>query len=522
LNKQGIKNKREAAGSGRVYLVGAGPGDPGLITLKGSKCISKADVVVYDRLVNPRLLGYASPGARLIYAGKSPQGHILTQDEINKVLVENALAGYTVVRLKGGDPFLFGRGGEEAQSLVKEGIPYELVPGVTSALAVPAYAGIPVTHRDLTSSITVVTGHEDPQKEGSSINWEKIAGGSGTLVFLMGVSNLPFIVKELMENGRSPQTPAAVIRRGTLPEQRILTGSLMDIAEKVAAADFKPPAVFIVGKVVSLREQLRWFESKPLFGLRIVVTRPREGASYFSDLIEDLGGESFEFPAIEVVPPRDFAPLDNAISKAGEYDWIVFTSVNGVNCFFNRLRDLGRDIRDLQGVRICAIGLKTREALETKGLLVKCTPQEYRAEALAEEIGSFMKPGEKVLLPRADIARKILPETLTSMGALVDDVEAYETRPGKGNVPQVKELLEKKQVQIITFTSSSTVRNFIKLLGDENKALLKGVMLASIGPVTSTAIREEGLEVDAEASQYTVDGLMEAILHRIKTWKGEE
>lgn len=372
LNKQGFNNKQNTAGPGRVYLVGAGPGDPGLITIKGSKCIGKADVVVYDRLVNPRLLGYAPPGARLIYAGKSPQGHTLTQDEINKVLVENALAGYTVVRLKGGDPFLFGRGGEEAQSLVKEGIPYELVPGVTSAIAVPAYAGIPVTHRDLTSSFTVVTGHEDPQKEDSRISWEKIAGGSGTLVFLMGVSNLPFIVGKLMENGRSPQTPAAVIRQGTLPEQGTLTGCLMDIAEKVTVADFKPPAVLVVGEVVSLREQLRWFESKPLFGVRVVVTRPREGASYFSDLIEELGGESFEFPAIEVVPPRDFAPLDNALHKAGEYDWIVFTSVNGVNSFFKRLRELEHDIRELQGVRLCAIGPKTREVLETKGLLVHC------------------------------------------------------------------------------------------------------------------------------------------------------
>ena len=504
---------------GLVYLVGAGPGAADLITLKGKKCIGRADVVVYDHLVNPRLLSYAPTGARFIYAGKSPKAHTLTQEEINKVLVESALEGQTVVRLKGGDPFLFGRGGEEAQSLVSAQIPYEVVPGVTSAVGVPAYAGIPVTHRDYTSTFTVVTGHEDPLKDGSRISWEKISTSSGTLVFLMGISNLSLIVQKLVEHGRSPDTPAALIRWGTSPEQETLTGTLENIVNEARAVNFKPPAGVVVGEVVSVREQLQWVETKPLFGKRLVVTRPPGEAGYFSDLIEDLGGESFEFPVLEIIPPRDYKPLDDALGQVEKYDWIVFTSVNGVRFFFKRLYFLGRDIRDLKGIKLCAIGPKTGEALEAKGLTVEYMPREYRAEALAEAMASSLKQGERVLLPRSDIARKILPEMLDSMGAKVDDVEAYRASPRGGNLLLLRELLEKKGLDIITFTSSSTAHNFVKILGEEGKPFLKGIMLASIGPITSAAIREEGLTVDIEAEHYTVEGLIEAILSKIDTCK---
>ncbi len=517
-----MDNFGQVARPGKVYLVGAGPGAADLLTLKGKKCLARADVVVYDHLVNPRLLSYAPAGARLIYAGKSPQAHTLTQEEINEVLVESALDGSTVVRLKGGDPFLFGRGGEEAQSLEQARVPFEVVPGITSAIAVPAYAGIPVTHRDFTSTFTVVTGHEDPLKEDSRVSWEKIATGSGTLVFLMGVSNLALIVKKLVEHGRSPDTPAALIRWGTSPEQETLTGTLSNIVDKAGAANFKPPAVVVVGEVASLREQLQWVEKKPLFGRRVVVTRPPEGAAYFSDLIEELGGESFEFPAVEIVPPRDYAPLDEALRRVEEYDWIVFTSVNGVKFFFERLQFLGRDIRVLQGIRLCAIGPRTAEELEEKGFLVDCMPPEYRAEALAEEMKASLKSGERVLLPRSHIARQILPETLLAMGAEVDDVEAYQTAPGRGNLLLLREMLEKKGIHIITFTSSSTVHNFLNLLGEEGKSLLEGIMLASIGPITSSTLKDRGFTVDVEAEHYTVEGMLEAILSSIDTWKKAE
>jgi uroporphyrinogen III methyltransferase/synthase len=504
--------------TGKVYLVGAGPGDPGLITLKGLKCIAKAHVLIYDRLISSHLLSYAHPEAWLIYAGKQPDRHTLAQGEINRLLVEWALKGYTVTRLKGGDPFLYGRGGEEAEFLSENNIPFEIVPGITSAIAAPAYAGIPVTHRNFTSSFAVITGHEDPSKNQGGIAWDKIATGIGTLVFLMGVGNLPFIVQKLVENGRSPATPAALIYRGTSPEQRAVTGCLGDIVERARSINFKHPAVIVVGEVAALRDKLRWFEDRPFFGKRIVVTRSREQAGVLAEKILELGGEPFEFPVIEILPPQNYAPLDRAIEQIHTYHWLIFTSVNGVKFFFERLRYHKRDIRDLKGLHLCAIGPRTRETLEEKGLLVEYVPPEYRAEAIIKGLAGVLKAGEKVLLPRAHMARKVLPEKLASLGAVVDSVETYRTVRGNGDVELLRQMLEKKMIHAIIFTSSSTVTNFVELLagngerGDYLQQMLEGVTLASIGPVTTETSRKEGLRIDVEASEYTIDGLLAALL----------
>jgi uroporphyrinogen III methyltransferase/synthase len=503
--------------TGVVYLVGAGPGDPGLITVKGLDCIKRAEVLVYDRLAGKRLLSYASAACELIYVGKMPDCHTLRQEEINQLLLKKALEGRVVTRLKGGDPYVFGRGGEEAELLAGNNVPFEIVPGITSAIAVPAYAGIPVTHRDFASSFAVITGHEDPAKDESSIAWEKIATAHGTLVFLMGVGNLPLIADKLQRHGRPASTPVALIRWGTRPEQRTLTGSLATIVQQAEEAGLTSPAIIVVGKVVTLRHTLSWFEKKPLFGKRVVVTRSREQASDLSGRIEELGGEVFEFPTIAIAEPEDFAPLDAAISRMETYDWLIFTSVNGVDAFFARLRRQGRDIRNLKGARLCAIGPKTKERLEALCLNVEYVPAEYRAEAVLEGLKGKLKFGERVLLPRADIARGILPDTLRSMGAEVDNVIAYRTVRGGGDARLLRELLEKKMIHYITFTSSSTVRNFVETLNyPDLQSLLDGVRLVSIGPITSQAARDLGLAIAIEAAEYTIDGLMEALLREME------
>lgn len=504
-----------AVKTGKVYLVGAGPGDPGLITLKGLECIKEADVLVYDRLANPVLLDYAPGEAEHIYVGKLPDRHTLPQEKINVLLVEKALEGKTVTRLKGGDPFVFGRGGEEAELLAKEGIAFEVIPGITSAIAVPAYAGIPVTHRDFTSTLAIITGHEDPTKGSTDIDWAKISTGIGTLVFLMGIANLSSIVEKLLEYGRGPSTPVALIRWGTLSEQQTLVGTLDNISLKAREINFKPPAIIIVGEVVSLRTNLQWFEKRPLWGKRVVVTRSREQASQLSEKIRSLGGEPVEFPTIQVVPPSDYRPLDEAINKIEDYRWLIFTSVNGVKHFFERLSILQKDIRNLQGIHLCAIGPKTKESLEEKYLKVEYVPSEYRAEAIIKQLKGKVKAGEKVLLPRADIARKDLSQSLQQMGAMVDDVVAYKTIRGKGNAELLRQDLRDGLISLVTFTSSSTVKNFVELLGEENiKDLLKGVSLASIGPITTKTAEDMGLHIDIEAEEYTIDGLVNAILAR--------
>lgn len=500
---------------GKVYLIGAGPGDPGLITVKGLECIQKADVIVYDRLADPRLIKKCRQDAELIYVGKSPDRHTLQQGEINRLLVDKARQGKFVARLKGGDPFVFGRGGEEAEVLAENGIPFEVVPGITSAISVPAYAGIPVTHRDFTSTFAVITGNEDPNKKDSRINWEKIATGAGTLIFLMGMGNLDKICRQLITHGRAPSTPVALIRWGTCPGQEVLTGNLEDIAQSAREADFKNPAIILVGEVVRLREKLAWIEKKPLFGKRIVVTRSREQASVLSKQIIELGGEPYEFPTIKIAPPDDFAPLDEAIKNAAAFQWIIFTSVNGVNIFMHRLRYLGQDIRDLKGVRLCAIGPKTRAVLEDQGLQVDYVPAEFKAEEIIAGLKGKLRPGDKVLLPRADIARKILPQALTEMGANVQDIAAYRTvvEDEDMDASGLIELLKAKTVDIVTFTSSSTVRNFLGMISGENtEELMKGVLVACIGPITAHTAEEAGLKVTVQATEYTIEGLLNAIL----------
>lgn len=495
--------------AGKVYLIGAGPGDPGLLTIKGKEILEKADVVVYDYLANPRLLSWVKEGAEKIYVGKKGGCHTLKQEEINRLLVEKAKEGKVVARLKGGDPFLFGRGGEEAEVLVEEGIPFEVVPGVTSAIAAPAYAGIPVTHREHTSTFSMVTGHEDPTKESSAIDWAALSR-IGTIAFLMGMKNLPRICDNLLKEGKPPETPVAVIQWGSTPRQRVVVGDLRNIVSRVEEAGLGPPSIILVGEVVRLREKLNWFETRPLFGKRVLVTRTRKQASKLVKLLEDLGAECLELPTIEIVPVDDYGPLDQALSRLEEYDWLVFTSVNGVEFFFERLFGLGKDVRTLHRARLAAIGTATAEALKKYGLLVDLLPKEFRAEGLLEALSKEDLKDKKILIPRAREAREILPEKLREMGAEVDVIPVYQTilpREGKEKLHQAL----KEGVDVITFTSSSTAQNLLKLLGEEAHSLLKGVVLASIGPITSETLRKAGLKPTIEAQEYTIPGLVKAI-----------
>lgn len=494
---------------GKVYLIGAGPGDPGLFTLKGMRCLEAADVVVYDYLANPRLLRHVRPGAELVYVGKQAGQHTLSQEAIGRLLVARAKEGKMVARLKGGDPFIFGRGGEEAEDLVAARIPFEVVPGVTAAVAAPAYAGIPLTHRDFTSTVAFVTGHEGPTKEESDIAWDKIATGIGTLVFFMGVSQLPEIVGKLVRHGRSPDTPAAVIRWGTRAEQEVVTGTLADLAER--SRGMKPPALIVVGEVVALREKLRWFEALPLAGTRILITRAREQASSFAQLLEAAGAEVVEFPTINFAPPENWAPLDAAIGRLREYQWIILTSANGVRFFWERLQVAGGDARDLFGITVCAIGPATAAALRSRGIRADRVPAEFRAESLVEAIGTDRIHGSRVLLARAAEAREVIPEELTSRGAQVDVVPVYRTVKASPDTEALR-LLREGKIHAVTFTSSSTVKNFFDLLGEETKALLNGLVVAVIGPITAESAARYGVDCHVMPESYTIPALTEAIV----------
>jgi uroporphyrinogen III methyltransferase / synthase len=497
----------------KVYLVGAGPGDPGLITVKGRQCIEDAQVIIYDYLASPELLKHAQKNAELIYVGKKGGDHTLPQAEINALIVKKAKAGLKVCRLKGGDPFIFGRGGEEAEELVANGIPYEVVPGVTSAVAAAAYAGIPLTHRKLTATLAFITGHEDPNKEESNIDWHSLARGIGTLVFFMGVKNLPDITQKLIANGRPPETPVALISWGTTPGQQTVAGSLDNIAERVKKAGLKAPAIIVVGEVVQLRENLKWFENRPLLGKRIIVTRAREQASDLVKRLAELGAECLEYPTIRVVAPDDATPLDDAIANLNTYNWIVFTSVNGVKFFFERLFGRDRDVRALNSLRTAAIGPVTAEQLFAYGIKSDIIPADYRAEAVVEAFRKEDLKGKKILLPRAAEARPVLPDELRKMGAQVDEVTTYLTEKVQDNTELLIEQLAAKTVDLITFTSSSTVKNFKALLPSRNfKDLIAGVTVASIGPITTDTAAELGFEVQITAESYTIPGLCEAIL----------
>lgn len=495
---------------GKVYLIGAGPGDPGLLGLKAKECLETADAVVYDRLADPRIIEFCRKDAEMVYVGKASANHTMRQPDINKLLVKLAAEGKTVARLKGGDPFVFGRGGEEAIELLEAGLPFEFVPGVTSAIAVAEYAGIPVTHRHVATSFAVITGHEDPTKGESTINWKGLATAVDTLVFLMGVENIERISSQLIANGRSADCPAAVIRWGTRPEQRTLITTVGKAAADVKATGMKPPAIFLVGEVVKLREQLQWFDNKPLFGKTVIVTRARAQASALTKKLEAQGARVLEVPAIKIVPPADFAPLDKAIAEIDTYKWLILTSVNGVEYFFNRLQKAGKDSRALCGVKIAAIGSATAEALKSYGITADLIPSAYKAEELADALAEDTKAGDKLLLARAKVARNVLPERLRALGAQVDVVAAYETVTDCQNKEELLDALESVEASVVTFTSSSTVTNLLDVLGDK-KDLLNKVALAAIGPVTAETLEKNGLKPAISAAEYTIDGLMTAI-----------
>ena len=498
---------------GTVYLVGAGPGDPDLITVKGRACLQQADVVIYDHLASAKLLRHTKPGAETIYVGKEHGSHTLPQDEMNKLLVEKARAGHMVVRLKGGHPFIFGRGGEEAEALAEAKIPFEIVPGITSAVAAPTYAGIPLTHRRYTASVGIVTGHEDPTKPHSTLDWSKLATGVGTLVILMGVKHLAKITETLITAGRDPKTPVALVRWGTTPQQTTVVGILETIAAQAEAARVTPPVAIVVGEVVKLRETLNWFEKKPLFGKTVVITRTREQASELVARLSELAADCLECPTIRVVPPKDWAPLDRAIDQLDTYDWLVLTSVNGVNFFFDRLYEQGKDVRALGNVRTATIGPATAKRLREFGFTSDIIPKTYRAESIIEAFDKESMEGKRVLLPRAKEARPILPVEVRKMGATVDEVPAYQTEQCRDNVDLLINHLGRHTIDMVTFTSSSTVRNFKTLLPPERfESLIEGVTVASIGPITSDTARDLGFTVHIEAQDFTIPGLCDAIV----------
>ncbi|MCS7025332.1 MAG: uroporphyrinogen-III C-methyltransferase [Bryobacteraceae bacterium] len=485
----------------KAYLVGAGPGDPGLLTLKGRAVLEQADCVLYDNLANPALLALVKPGAECIYVGKKKSHHPKSQEEICSLLVERARQGLCVVRLKGGDPYLFGRGGEEAEALAQAGVPFEVVPGVTSPSGLSAYAGVPLTHREHTSAVTFVTGHAV-----EAIDWAKV-GHAETLVVLMGLTNIRQIAARLISHGKNPKTPAMAVRWASRPFQQTIVGVLEDIADRTEAAQMKPPATFVIGEVVKLRDQLNWYERLPLFGQRIVVTRARNQATQLSEKLALYGAEVVEFPVIEIAPPDDPSPLDTAIQRLSQYDWLIFTSVNGVQYFLDRLDRSNLDLRQIKG-KICAIGPATRRALEQLHLKVDLMPEQYVAESLVEAFQGQQLAGKRVLLPRAKVARDVVPVALRQQGAEVDVVEAYQTVLPTVDPKTINEIFERKP-DWITFTSSSTVKNFLSLVESER---FKSVRLASIGPVTSETARQLGLRITVEAAEHTMDGLVEAIL----------
>jgi len=500
-------------GKGTVYLVGAGPGDAGLMTLRGAELLARADVVVYDALVNKDLLGMAPAGAELIYAGKRSSNHAIPQTELNQLLVDRARAGKCVVRLKGGDPYVFGRGGEEASELAAAKVPFEVVPGVTSSIAGPSYAGIPITHRKHCSSFTIVTGHEDPDKEEVDVHWDEIAKAPGTKVIMMGVTRIGVIAQNLIANGMSPDTPVAMIRWATTGRQQTIQGTLATIADVVQKSDFKPPAVTVIGDVVELRDTLNWFEKRSLFGQRIVVTRTREQASQLAHALQERGAETLEIPTIRLEPPTERKILIDALLGLNSYDWLVFTSPNGVTAFFGAFFKAFEDLRDVGGVRIAAVGPATAAKLRELHLKVDVVPDEFVASRIAEAISEFESVENlRMLIARAEVANRDLTKQLEEMGAIVDDVACYQTVPETEDRNGAVARLNESGADWITFTSGSTVEHFHARMNLSE--LLKahpGLKLASIGPETSKALAALGLKPAIEASPHSIDGLVKAL-----------
>ncbi len=521
MKKRKTKPNKSNSKSGSVCLVGAGPGDPGLLTLRGAEAIASADVLIYDLLVNEVLLEL-NERAEKIYVGKNVKEKIksslkgrkcgyVEQSKINSLLVRYAKAGKKVVRLKGGDPFVFGRGGEETSFLKKKNIRFEVVPGISSGIAAPSYAGIPVTDRRYSSSVTFITCHEKSEKLDAKLNWKSLARMEGTLVVFMGLRNLSKMVTSLMNAGRLASTRISIIEKGTLAEQRVVEGTLRDIVKKVKANKIDSPALAVIGKVNRLRKDLAWFEKKPLYGKNVVVTRARSQASRLKKILEDRGAKVLEYPTIQILPPRNTAPLDKAITDICDFDWVVFTSVNGVEGFFNRLSAQKKDTRSLFSVKVAAIGDATREALEQKGIRVDLMPDKFTSEALIKTMRDKIKiKGTKILLPRTDIAPDYMKTEIEKYGGNVTEVVAYRTVPAKNVNKQAVESIKKSDY--VLFTSSSTVRNFFEKLPKNLHSKLRQRAI-SIGPITSQTLKGYGIKPFKEAKDHTVAGLVEVLNH---------
>jgi uroporphyrinogen III methyltransferase/synthase len=496
----------------KVYLIGAGPGDLGLFTLKGKQILETADVVIYDYLAHPDLLKFCREDAEVLYVGKKGGDHTLPQDQINALIIAKAREGKSVARLKGGDPYVFGRGGEEAEELVEAGVEFEVVPGVTSGVAAAAYAGIPVTHRDHTTSVCFITGHEDPTKEESGHNWEVYGRSSSTLVFYMGVKNLPMIAGNLMNNGRAPETPVALVRWGTRCDQQSFVSTLKDVAAEAAARGFQAPSIIIVGGVCSLHDKLAWFEKKPLLGKGVVVTRSREQASDLSVLLQENGACVLEFPTISVDPATDDEAVEQAVVALPSYDWAVFTSVNGVKCFWDHLAEFGLDARVFAGVEVGAIGPATAAALAERGIRADFVPEKFVAEQVVAGLLEKGAAGKRVLIPRAREAREVLPEDLRKAGCHVDVLPVYETRPAQSDASELRAALDEGRIHYVTFASSSTVDNFFALMPAEEMRKHSSVRFACIGPVTARTLEKYGFAPAVQPADYTIPALVAALV----------
>lgn len=504
---------------GIVYLVGAGPGDPKLISLRGLECVKRADVLIFDRLANRQLLDEAKKGSEIIYVGKKGGNFTVEQSKINELMVEKAREGKSVARLKGGDGFIFGRGGEEAIWLKRSGVRFEVVPGISSAYSVPAYAGIPVTHRGISSSVAFITGHEDMVKKESSLNWEKIATATDTIVFLMGMKNLGLIVRNLIENGRPENTPVAVIRWGTTPRQKTVIGTLGTIIQDIHNSKISPPAITVVGEVVNLRNELDWFENKPLFGKKIVITRALDQSAEFCRKIEELGAYVIRFPTIITEAVHSSAQIDSSIANLqnGKYAYIIFTSANAVKYLFNILSEKRLDLRILGNTKIAAIGKATAKSIESLNLIPDLIPESFVAESAVEGLVKKMEKGQRALFPKAAQTRDIIPDKLGEAGIAVDELTIYKTVLAEEPSSVYLENLLNEKPDYITFTSSSTAKNFAKLLGRDNlREFFKAAKIVSIGPITTQTIKDLGFNADIEAKEFTTDGLLQAILKDIE------
>ncbi|MCB1226715.1 MAG: uroporphyrinogen-III C-methyltransferase [Verrucomicrobiales bacterium] len=495
--------------SGICYLVGAGPGDPGLLTLKGKACIEKADVLVYDYLSNPAFLRFARPDAEKIYVGKKARDHAMKQEDINALIVKLTREGKVVTRLKGGDPVLFGRGAEEAAELAEAGVRFELVPGITSAIAGPAYAGIPVTHRNHASQLTIFTGHEDPTKPETALNYAKLAQADGTKVFLMGVERMEEITNALIQHGANPDTPMALVRWATHGGQRTLVATLSTMAQRVRETGFKAPAVAVVGDVVTEREAINWFENRPLFGKRIVVTRTRQQAGELTRELVDLGADVIEVPTIRIEEPKDRRGFAELVKDAHTYDWLIFTSPNGVEAFFHWFYQLYQDARSIGGVKIAAIGPGTAKKIREYRLAVDLMPEkDFVAEGLVQAFKDREDVENQTMLwIKAEETREVIANELTGLRAIVDEAIAYRTVPEREENLEALARIKAEGADVITFTSASTVDHFMALGVD----LPAGTQIASIGPVTSEAVRRHGLEPAIEADPHTIPGLVAAV-----------